>query len=56
MHIVRTDDEIADLENWAIEGFDLGSRYPGMSYEQGILDTLEWLQGITDQIYDDARE
>ena len=45
MNCVRTDEEIARVENWAMKGVDEGSRYPGMSYEQGIADTLAWLRG-----------
>ena len=45
MYIVRTDDEIARVENWAVEGIDEGTRYPGMSYEQGIADVLAWMRG-----------
>ena len=52
MHVVRTEDEIARVENWAIEGFDEGTRYPGMSYEQGIMDTLLWLRGDNDHAPD----
>ena len=40
--------EIYDLMNWAQEGVDQGTRYPGMSYEQGILDALMWLDGSSD--------
>lgn len=48
MNIVRSEEEIARLENWAAKGFDEGSHCPGMSYEQGIMDTLSWLCGDTD--------
>lgn len=46
----RSENEIADLENAAFEHLDQGSKFPGMSYEQGILATLEWLGGQTDAI------
>ena len=45
MNCVRNDEEIARVENWAVEGVDEGSHYPGMSYEQGIMDTIAWLRG-----------
>lgn len=48
MNIVRSEEEIARLENWAAKGFDEGSHYPGMTYEQGIMDTLSWLCGDND--------
>ncbi|MDE6734840.1 MAG: hypothetical protein K2J64_05175 [Desulfovibrio sp.] len=44
MHIVRSEAEIARVEKWAYEVIDKGiSHYPGMSYEQGIVDLLAWL-------------
>lgn len=33
MKIVRTETEIVRVENWAVEGIDEDTRYPGMSYE-----------------------
>lgn len=44
----RTEDEIGEMENWACEGFNSGTRYPGMSYEQGVMDALHWLRGDND--------
>jgi hypothetical protein len=45
--IERTDEEIAHLKTWAKEAaFDkMETHYPGMSYEDGVLQTLEWLSG-----------
>ncbi len=47
MNCIRTDEEIARVENWAVdaEGLEGGSNYPGMTYEQGVLDTLLLAQG-----------
>jgi hypothetical protein len=45
---VRSREQIEELENWAVEGQGKGTRYPGMSYEDGIVDTLNWLTGVTD--------
>lgn len=53
MNIVRTEDEVARVENWAVEGFDEGSHFPGMSYEEGILDTIQWLRGDIDDAPDE---
>lgn len=53
MQVVRTETEIARVENWAMEGFDAGSLYPEMSYEQGILDVLQWLRGDIDHAPDE---
>lgn len=46
--VERQSKEIYDLMNLAQEGVDQGTRYPGMSYEQGILDALMWLDGSSD--------
>ena len=32
----------------AMEGMSKGSKYPGMSYEDGILAMLSWLTGESD--------
>jgi len=53
METVRTEEEIARVENWAHEGLNRGSHYPGMSYEQGILNVLEWLRGDDDHAPDE---
>lgn len=47
--VVRTENEINRVQNWADEGSNEGSRYPGMSYEQGIIDALSWLCGDDDK-------
>lgn len=54
MNCIRTDEEIARVENWAVlaEGED-GSNYPGMTYEQGVLDTLCWLRGDSESAPDE---
>jgi len=38
---------VDDLNNWAADTDNSGSNYSGMTYEQGIRDTLEWLAGYT---------
>lgn len=43
--IERTESAINDLMNKAMRSFDEGSTYPGMSYEQGIVDAILWLTG-----------
>lgn len=45
MDVVVTDEEIDRVENWANAGISKGGRYRGMSYEEGIRDTLMWLRG-----------
>ena len=49
MDLVRTEDEINDLLN-EVEGKinEGGSRFVGMTYEQGIRETLMWAIGDSD--------
>ena len=55
MNVVRTDDEIARVENWAVdvEGSGKVTNYPGMTYEQGVMDTIAWLRGDSDNAPDE---
>ena len=41
--IKRTEKEIDDLLNEAWEGRDKGSKYRGVTYEEGIINFWEWL-------------
>jgi hypothetical protein len=45
--IVRDDDEIDQQLNAAMES-DGGSKFPGMTYEQGVAAGIDWLTGNTD--------
>lgn len=47
--IVRTNKQVNDVLNWAAEGEDRGTHYPGMSFEQGITAMFNWLTGTSDQ-------
>jgi hypothetical protein len=47
-NIARTEEEVNDVLNWAAEGEEEGTKYRGMSYEQGIRAGIEWLLGDTD--------
>ncbi|MDE5879924.1 MAG: hypothetical protein K2G99_07925 [Desulfovibrio sp.] len=53
MSIVRTEQEVNRVANWAYQGIDEGTRYPGMSYEQGLVDMLGWLTGDNDHAPDE---
>lgn len=55
MNCIRTDDEIARVENWAVDAECLEgeSNYPGMTYEQGVLDTILWLRGDSEDAPDE---
>ena len=44
-----TEDEIEEQLNLALESVAEGrSRWPGMTYEQGVENTLRWLSGDAD--------
>jgi hypothetical protein len=46
--IKQSDDNIAHLEAWAMRTLETGeSHYPGMTYEDGVRETLDWLFGKT---------
>lgn len=41
-----SDDDIADVVNACAEAENGGtSKYPGMSYEQGVKAAIQWLEG-----------
>lgn len=44
----RSQEEIDEQMNKASEGIDQGSRWPGMSYEQGVDAALRWVTGDDD--------
>lgn len=47
--MARTEEEINDLLNKCAEAEDTGeSKYPGMTYENGIAAAINWLTGNTD--------
>jgi hypothetical protein len=47
--VVRTDEEIDDVLNIAVEQADKGgSAYPGMTFEQGVSEGIRWLVGHND--------
>lgn len=46
MEFVPTENEINNVLNECMEKEELGeTRYPGMTYEQGVKAALEWEQG-----------
>jgi hypothetical protein len=51
--VKQSDEDIARLENESAEAENNGSKFPGMSYEQGITAALRWLQGDSDFPMDD---
>lgn len=44
----RSDDEVNEQLNEALAGADKGSKWPGMSYEQGVEAALLWVTGESD--------
>ncbi len=45
---MRADSEIDEQLNKAAEASDKGTRWPGMSYEQGVEAALLWMRGDVD--------
>lgn len=45
MKIVRSEAQIARVEEWAGRNLNGRARYDNPNYEQGVIDTLEWLRG-----------
>lgn len=46
----RTENEIEDVIATAYEIKDeIGSKWPGMSYEDGVITTLDWIKGERDE-------
>ena len=50
--IVRTQEEIDRVLSWTADASEFGSRYPGMSYEDGIEAMYNWLVGLTEDAPD----
>jgi len=46
--ITRTEDQIDEQLNACADGVDIGSQYPGMSYEEGVQAALLWVTGQSD--------
>jgi len=52
--LVRTRDEIDRVIDWTINEEGQGrTRYPGMSYEEGVRDAIDWLLGDSDEAPDE---
>jgi len=53
MEIKRTEEELYRVLDWAQSIMTTAhSKYPGMSYEDGIIYTLDWILGRTDDAPD----
>lgn len=49
MFIARNAEDLNGQINIAYESIDgVGSKWPGMSYEQGVVAALDWVLGNTD--------
>lgn len=45
-----TEDEIEEVLDLALESIDAGiSRFGGMTYEEGVRETLDWIRGNGDR-------
>ncbi len=47
--LVRTDEEIDNVMNKALDASVEGSKWPGMSYEEGIDAAIRWIVGLADE-------
>jgi hypothetical protein len=45
----RTDDEIYEQIDKAQKGMNIGSKWPGMSYEEGVRAALDWVLGDAEE-------
>ena len=43
--IVKTDEEITKLYDEASRALEQYSKYPGMTYEEGLMDAIDWITG-----------
>lgn len=41
---MRTRQEIDDVREKCLDSLEDGTQYPGLSYEEGVLDAIEWLE------------
>jgi hypothetical protein len=41
----KSKQEIYDLIGKAVDALEKGSKYPGLSYEEGIIAALDWVLG-----------
>jgi hypothetical protein len=46
---VRSDEEIEDLASRAAERTHQGTKWPAMTYEEGVRAALDWLMGDVDE-------
>jgi hypothetical protein len=53
---MREQSEIDEQINRAAEAADSGSRWPGMSYEEGVDSALSWVCGLSDEAPMEAEE
>lgn len=51
--IVRSEKDINRVLDWAAEGENEGSHFPGNSYEEGIRAMYEWLVGLENMAPDE---
>lgn len=45
----RPEHDVIDQLNQAVEGVARGSRWPALSYEEGVMATLSWVLGLRDE-------
>ena len=45
----RSEREVEEVHARALDGVAEGSRFPGLSYEEGVDNTIRWLTGESDE-------
>ena len=48
MLILRSEQEVDNVHNEALNAMDKGTKFPGMSYEEGIDAAIRWMRGDTE--------
>ena len=47
VELKRTEAEINEQHDLACDGVENGTKYSGMSYEEGVRETINWMLGYT---------
>lgn len=48
--VARTQSQIDEQMGKAAAGWENGSQYPGMSYEEGVMEGIKWVLGETNDV------
>lgn len=48
MEITVSEEDLERVYAWAKEGREQGTRYRAMTYEDGVMETIDWILGNSD--------